>query len=90
MSCVLDSQLLTTLFVVTIYLCLDLPEELNLCYFFLFTVTIPFFIGSELFLQGPRSTVAGLGALTNRVSNYIIAISFPHVVVSHVTIPPAK
>lgn len=38
---------------------------------------IPYFIGSELFVVGPRSSAMALGSMSNWGGNFVIGMSFP-------------
>lgn len=38
---------------------------------------IPYFIGSELFEVGPRSSAMALGSMANWTGNFIVGLTFP-------------
>lgn len=38
---------------------------------------IPYFIGSELFEVGPRSSAMALGSMANWAGNFVVGLTFP-------------
>ncbi|XP_050310401.1 solute carrier family 2, facilitated glucose transporter member 1-like isoform X1 [Anthonomus grandis grandis] len=58
------------------YICIIAVLGYVLCYG-LALGPIPYFVGSELFEVGPRSSAMALGSLANWAGNFIIAILFP-------------
>lgn len=38
---------------------------------------IPYFVGSELFEVGPRSSAMALGSMANWAGNFVVGLTFP-------------
>ena len=43
----------------------------------LFSGSIPWFIGAEIFLQGPRDVAMSIGVTVNWIANFLVGITYP-------------